>query len=821
MRGPESRDGQSRSVAGAGNRQQQFEALVLAHSSANATILAQADQTNGSGWFNGNDAVVLRKGTTVIDAIGQIGFDPGTQWGTGLQSTADNTLRRKSAVEVGDANGSDPFDPAVEWDGFATDTFDGLGTHSLTTPGDDAPFVVSTTPANGAADVQAGASIAVTFSEPVTVTSASFALSCETTGAHSFALSGSAASYTLDPDIDFGVGEGCTLTVDAQGVRDTDTDDPPDTMAANRVVTFTTVGTAARIFQIQGAAHVSPLVGKVVSGVPGVVTSVRPNSFTMQDAMGDGNIATSDAILVFGTGIGASVSVGQAVTVSGRVTEFRPGGAESTNLTTTEITSPTVTPGGPGAAIAPTPIGAGGRIPPPAVIDDDVNGDVDTSGSFDAATDGIDFWESLEATLLRVPNPVVVGPTNTRGEMWVLANDGAGAGIRTARHGIVIGPADFNPERIELDDEIVLESTPDANVGDHLTSDPVGVLDYNFGSYELLLTSPVTRSGGGPAREATRPQRADELAVASFNVENLSPVDPPAKFARLAGLIVDNLRSPDVVAVQEIQDNNGPTDTGVTDATETFEQLIAAIQSAGGPAYQFRQINPENNEDGGQPGGNIRVGLLFRTDRGLAFVDRPGATSTTPNVVTGKNNNVQLAFSPGRIDPENEAWADSRKPLAAELRIRGQTLFLIVNHFNSKSGDSPLYGRFQPTVRQSELQRHRQAQVVNDFVDQILGAFKNARIVVLGDLNDFEFSETLQILEGGGALRNLMDRLPKPERYSYVFEGNSQVLDQMLVSEKLDKRNTSYDVVHVNAEFSDQASDHDPSVARFVFDDED
>jgi predicted extracellular nuclease len=199
-------------------------------------------------------------------------------------------------------------------------------------------------------------------------------------------------------------------------------------------------------------------------------------------------------------------------------------------------------------------------------------------------------------------------------------------------------------------------------------------------------------------------------------------------------------------------------------------------------------------------------------------VDRPGATSTTANAVTGENNKVQLVYSPGRIDPQNEAWADSRKPLAAEFRFRGQTLFVIVNHFNSKGGDTPLFGRFQPTERPSEVQRHKQAQVVNDFVDQILGAFKNARIVVLGDLNDFEFSETLQILEGGGALANLMDRLPKTERYSYVFEGNSQVLDQMLVSDKLDKRNTSYDVVHVNAEFSDQASDHDPSVARFVFD---
>ena len=358
-------------------------------------------------------------------------------------------------------------------------------------------------------------------------------------------------------------------------------------------------------------------------------------------------------------------------------------------------------------------------------------------------------------------------------------------------------------------------------MGDHFTTPAVGVLDYNFGNYELQLTSALTRVDGGLAREVTRPQLSTELTVASFNVENLSPVDPPEKFARLAGLIVDNLRSPNIVAVQEIQDNSGPVDNGVTDATQTFKQLIAAIQASGGPAYQFRQIDPVDDEDGGQPGGNIRVGLLFRTDGGLAFVDRPGAGPTTANAVTGKNNKVQLVYSPGRIDPQNEAWTDSRKPLAAEFRFRGQTLFVIVNHFNSKGGDTPLFGRFQPTERPSEVQRHKQAQVVNDFVDQILGAFKNARIVVLGDLNDFEFSETLQILEGGGALANLMDRLPKAERYSYVFEGNSQVLDQMLVSDKLDKRNTSYDVVHVNAEFSDQASDHDPSVARFVFDDED
>ena len=106
------------------------DVYVVANGSANATILALADQTNSSSWFNGDDAIVLRKGTTVIDAIGQVGFDPGTEWGTSLTSTGDNTLRRKSSICAGDPNGGDAFDPAVEWDGYALDTFAGLGAYS-------------------------------------------------------------------------------------------------------------------------------------------------------------------------------------------------------------------------------------------------------------------------------------------------------------------------------------------------------------------------------------------------------------------------------------------------------------------------------------------------------------------------------------------------------------------------------------------------------------------------------------------------------------------------------------------------------------------
>ena len=108
------------------------DVFVLAHASANATILLQADQLSGSTFFNGDDAIALVHGGAIVDVIGQIGLDPGAEWGAGLTSTADNTLRRKGSVTNGDPDGADPFDPAIAWEGFAVDTVDGLGAHTVT-----------------------------------------------------------------------------------------------------------------------------------------------------------------------------------------------------------------------------------------------------------------------------------------------------------------------------------------------------------------------------------------------------------------------------------------------------------------------------------------------------------------------------------------------------------------------------------------------------------------------------------------------------------------------------------------------------------------
>jgi predicted extracellular nuclease len=782
------------------------DVFVLAHSLALAEIRARADQQSSASWYNGNDAVALMKGAAVVDVIGQIGLDPGTEWGTGLTSTADNTLRRKSTILAGDTNAADAFDPAAEWDGFATNDFENLGSHSTgggqrviancgagplaTEEGTAATRSVSATDADGQV-----ASLALTSVTP-------------TPAAGSIALGNVVPASTVGGTATGDVTVNASVPAGTYQAEITATNEDTTPASASCTLAVSVVHVYA-IHEVQGAGHTSPFAGQAVSLQPATVYALRSNGFYTQDPNADADPNTSEGIFVFGSTTG--IGVGDSVKVSGNVAEFRPG---ATGLTITEITGPTVQVLSTGNQLpAATVIGAGGRTPPDTVIDND------SFAAFDPAQDGIDFYETLEGMRTGVSNPVVVGPTNGFGEVWVLADDGAGAAVRSVRDGILVRPTDFNPERVMLDDGI-LGSMVGANVGDHFVGSPEGAMNYDFGNYRIELTQQPLRIADGVTREVTATPEPKELSVATFNVENLGGNEAQAKYDALAGQIVERLRAPDVIALEEIQDNNGTTggQTNTEVAADlTLSRLIAAIQGARGPTYEYRQINPVANQDGGAPGGNIRVGFLFRTDRGLAFVDRaeagePSTTGTT--IVAGTGGKPQLSRSPGRISPGATAWNASRKPLAGEFTFRGRTFFLIANHFNSKTGDQPLYGRNQPPSRPSETQRAQQAQLVNDFADSILGLDPNASIVVLGDLNDFEFSNTLTILKGG-VLQNLMDTLPASERYSYVFEGNSQVLDQIVVSPGLGTAPLQFDPVRVNSEFFDQLSDHDPSVARY------
>ena len=583
---------------------------------------------------------------------------------------------------------------------------------------------------------------------------------------------------------------------------------------------------ALTIAEIQGASHVSPYNGQAVADVPGIVTAVSRNGFWMQSATPDNDPATSEGILVYTKA--PTVAIGDSVTVSAKVKEYRPGSIDGANLAVTELIEPVVTVVGTGELPEPTVIGPGGRVAPDAIHTANP-GDIEIDGVFDVDANAIDFYESMEGMLVRVSDAVAVSPTNSYGELVVLpGGDGAN---RTDRGGVKATEADTNTERVMLKN--LLAPLPKANVGDSLPGDIDGVLDYDFGNFKVNVLATPSLVDNGLEREVTRAHESDELAVATYNVENLDAGDSATVFARHGESIAVNLASPDILAIEEIQDDTGSTDDGVVSATATLDLLVEAIVAAGGPTYEYRQIDPANNMDGGQPGGNIRVGFLFNPER-VDFTDVAGGDATTPVEVRSekvkkdcqpwwwvgcwlfggnKKTVPALSVSPGRIAPTDAAWDESRKPLVGEFVFEGEKVFVVANHFASKGGDDPLYGRFQSPTRISEEQRHAQAIVVNDFVKRIQDVDRRANVVVLGDINDFEYSQTVAELTADEALAVGYDLLDESERYSYVFEGNSQVLDQILVSPNL-MDDSELDVVHVNAEFANQASDHDPSVIR-------
>ncbi|UFQ14932.1 MULTISPECIES: endonuclease/exonuclease/phosphatase family protein [Streptomyces] len=575
-----------------------------------------------------------------------------------------------------------------------------------------------------------------------------------------------------------------------------------------------------RVHDIQGTTRLSPLAGQRVTDVRGIVTGVRGHGskgFWIQDTEADGDPATSEGVFVYTGSAALTVKPGDAVRVSGTVGEYVPGGTKSGNQSLTQITGPTVTVESSGNAL-PAPVRIDAKSVPARYAP---AGDPAQDGSVNGLplkprTYALDLYESLEGMNVRVGSSRVVGATDAYHELWVTVKPREN---RNRRGGTVYGSYDAqNGGRLQIQQLAPVSERPfpKANVGDVLKGGAEGPLDFNqFGGYTLVARELGEVRDKGLVREKTRRQAQRELAVATYNVENLDPTDPQEKFDALAGAVVTNLASPDILALEEIQDDNGAKNDGTVSAGATLQKFTDAIVAAGGPRYAWRTIDPVNNKDGGEPGGNIRQVFLFNPKR-VSFTERAGGDATTATEVVRSGKRAALSHSPGRIDPQNAAWANSRKPLAGEFVFRGRTVFVIANHFGSKGGDEGLTSHHQPPVRSSEAQRLKQAQAVNGFVKDIRAVQRDADVVVLGDINDFEFSATTKALQDGGALYPAVKSLPKSERYSYVYQGNSQVLDQILTSPGVgDEDDFSYDSVHINAEFTEQNSDHDPQVLRF------
>ena len=586
----------------------------------------------------------------------------------------------------------------------------------------------------------------------------------------------------------------------------------------------------------------------------GIVTAIDSNLFYMQDPQGDNDIGTSDAIVVFMGSVPGDLRVGDEVVVMGTVSEFTPGGTGTRNLSTTQIGSVTdLTIVSSGNSLPfPVIIGQGGRVPPSETfaIDDFV--------TYDPVHHGVDFFESLEAMRVTVPNPLAIAGTNRFGEIFVVANRGADATGLSERGTLNIASTDFNPERIQIDaDSGILDLPfPMVDVGAEL-SDIIGVLSYNFGNFEVIPTSefyvvsestiePVTvtrddpflfdgacnasgkgknANNGSKSRRELRnygkgKKKQDDvfLYVATYNVLNLEPNDLDGdqdvalgRFKATAEIIVGNTDCPDIIGLQEIQDNSGSDQDAVTSASATLQLLVDEISVASNGECNYQYLDNTFigvDTSGGQPGGNIRTAFLYNPHQ-VSYVDGSLNPVVDP---TDQQTNTENPFF------------DARLPLAAKfIFLATETVFEVINnHWSSKGGSAPIMGVEQPfDLRQEDPdingsldERRDQSEAIRQYLIPKAQAGEN--FIVMGDLNEFEFISAVQDLSVGTGLKNLALDVPENERYSFIFQGNSQVLDHILVSTGLAKHGAYQKYIHVNSEFAEtpeRASDHDPVAA--------
>ena len=558
------------------------------------------------------------------------------------------------------------------------------------------------------------------------------------------------------------------------------------------------------IYDLQGLGHRSLFTGQVVT-TSGVVTSVRSNGFYIQDPNGDGNDGTSDAIFVSTGTTAPTVSVGNAITLSGTVAEFA---SATTNLTITQLNSPTAITVTNASVALPAAVliatDGTGRAPPTQVIDDD------RLTSYDPTTDGADFYESLEGMRVTVRAPRVVADTNANGETYVVASLGAGATGLNSRGGMTISAGDVNPETIKI-----YQGTAAAGAyhqGDTL-NDVTGIVNYFGGEYEvdpIGTVSAATSAAPLPRETTTLVGTVSGLSYASFNLENLAPVATratgdtdvtyaakqaivDARFTTHANEIVNALHNPDIIGVQEVQDADGENAGTDLSGAATAQKLIDAIAAAGGATYRYVEVAPTaTNTSGGAPNGNIRNGFLFNTER-VSYVE-------------GSTTAIQA-----------EAYAGTRKPVVADFVFNGQVFTAIDMHSTSRGGSDALYGANQPPNNAGDAARTAQATAAKAYVDALLARDPSHQFVVNGDFNGFYYETALQTLApagNSGALSNLIYKLPVEERYTYYFDGYYQSFDNVIVSTGL-YAGSSFDIVHYNAGYNDGLSttDHDQALA--------
>lgn len=544
------------------------------------------------------------------------------------------------------------------------------------------------------------------------------------------------------------------------------------------------------IYSIQGDGLRSSFAGEHIE-TQGVVTGTVSKGFFIQDAKGNDDASISDAIFVYSPR--SKPPVGALVKVSGKVVDFQPD-PDGNERPTTQIMERNT------EVIA----SEGNSVEPVWLTADSVPEDPEALAR---------YLNSLEGMLVGIePGATFIAPSNPFGDYVVLPK--GGNATRTPHGGVIIDPK--NPHRWYPGFRIRGRDAPQVNVGARLISPVIGPLNYRSSSYQIAAQSGVQVDNPEITVERTR-LRGDEthatfLTLNVFNldeqVEQADRVNDPrrdvdddvgdGRYTMLAKAVVDQAANPDIVALQEIQDNDGAEQSGEARAYQNYKVLTDEIRRVGGPRYAWADIPPELNADGGQPGGNIRNGCLYNPGR--------------MELIEG---------SLGRIGEDDPAYVDSRKPLIGRFRMKstGEEIVVINVHLASKRHQNGIFSPNRPGHDPRLETRVRQVEIIREVLREL--KTQGIEYYVTGDFNDFEFSETLKTLVGDERV-NMVETLPANERYDYNHRGPSQALMHGIVSrEQAAKDGVRYEVLHGNeligsrpGQLGDKGSDHALVMAR-------
>lgn len=516
---------------------------------------------------------------------------------------------------------------------------------------------------------------------------------------------------------------------------------------------------------IQGNGSVSPYVNQLVS-FEGVVIGFHEDRNTagvtfytifLQDLPGneDGDPTTSDAIPLFVGRDLPDVAVGDHLLVTGTVTEF----FGLTEIEDDDIDIRVLSSGNP----LPTPI----EIKPPAANDEGL----------------IAYYESLEGMRVMIGfEPArVVGATFSGCGFSVVRQDSGLTRVIRRQLSDPIGQVIPILWRSDVD----CGDFPNVKTGDEI-SGLLGPLTYNFDQYKIVaqdLTDVIVDVAPFPPLPAAPTVTSEQFSVISFNVENffdgiddtgndaepkLTPEQIAQKQTKIAYAIGTLLNCPTIVAIQEVEKATLLRDLADELAQSCdFTYAVTHFESADGRGIDLAFLTDPNRV-------NITNARLLQ---GCTTID----TNIQDETITCEDGEDPLF---------------SRAPLRLDVSIDGRAYILFNNHFKSKRGGELA----------TERRRIEQAQHINRLVAGILAENESARVIVIGDLNDYEQSAPLQTLADGG-LFNVLERVPEAERYTFVFSGVSQLIDGLLVSPAVEPFIDSVTILHTNADYPDSMTE--------------